>query len=103
MKISELRGITNERQEDVAKKLRITRATYANYETGKTEAPIETLCQIADYYGVSLDYLCEHHTNNLLDLSGKTTEFKNLINIIANFDDKKIINLTGYAIRLAQE
>lgn len=62
MKLLELRKNSKLSQDETSKKLGILRATYANYEAGKTQPDIETLCQIADYYGVSLDYLCDHKT-----------------------------------------
>ena len=65
MKIYELRKEKKLNQEQTAIELGIQRATYANYETEKTQPTIEILCRIADYYGVSLDYLCDHKTNQL--------------------------------------
>ncbi|MCY7835251.1 helix-turn-helix domain-containing protein [Bacillus haynesii] len=44
-------------QEALSKKLGMNRATYARYETGDNEPDYETLIKIADFYGVTLDYL----------------------------------------------
>lgn len=44
-------------QEELAQKMGLKQKTYCNYETGVTEPKIETLCRLADLYGVSLDYL----------------------------------------------
>ncbi|NUJ19327.1 helix-turn-helix domain-containing protein [Bacillus glycinifermentans] len=44
-------------QEALSKKLGFNRATYARYETGDNEPDYETLIKIADFYGVTLDYL----------------------------------------------
>jgi transcriptional regulator with XRE-family HTH domain len=65
MKLNILRE--NLTKKETAKRLGIEEKTYANYENGKTEPNIATLCKIADYYGVTLDYLCEHQTNSFLD------------------------------------
>ena len=60
MKLRYLRKQLGLSQYALAKKLGLSRATYANYETGFTRPSLETLIHIADFYGVSLDYLCEH-------------------------------------------
>ena len=44
-------------QADMGKILNITGATYNGYETEKYEPTIATLCQMADYFDVTLDYL----------------------------------------------
>lgn len=44
-------------QEQVAKHLHIPLRTYQNYEYGVSEADAETVCALADLYGVSLDDL----------------------------------------------
>lgn len=67
MKFKELRKERNLSQLDLTKQLKIARTTYNGYETGRSEPDLQTLCQIADFYGVSLDYLCDHKSNNDLD------------------------------------
>ena len=44
-------------QRDVADQLHIDRSTYSYYERGKTNPPLDILIKLADYFGVSLDYL----------------------------------------------
>ena len=44
-------------QEELAEQLHITRQAVSNWETGKTQPDIETLTQIAAYFGVSVEYL----------------------------------------------
>ena len=103
MRLKKLRQQIKATQEQVANAIGVTQFTYSNYETKKTEPDIATLCKIADYYEVSLDYLCDHKTANILDLSQKSPAFKSLLSQIQNFDDNKLILMTGYAIRLGQE
>jgi len=50
-------------QEDVAKKLDISRTTYAGYEKGYHEPDIETLIKIADLFETSIDYLVGRYKN----------------------------------------
>lgn len=56
-RLKELRKQTHLTQTDLAKKLNITQATYQRYEIETSEPNLETLCTLADFYNVSLDYL----------------------------------------------
>lgn len=68
MKANRLKDLREDRdlkQSDIAKLLNVSRATYSNYETGKTEAPIELIIKLADFYNVSLDYIfCRDYSVN---------------------------------------
>lgn len=57
MNIKELRKTKGFTQEEISKQLSIARSTYNGYEQNISEPNIETLCKLADIYGVSLDYL----------------------------------------------
>lgn len=57
MRIKELRIERNLLQKDVAAVLSVNRTTYGKYETGDAVPPLDNLVRLADYYGVSLDYL----------------------------------------------
>ena len=48
------RGLT---QEDVAKILHVSQNTYSQYEIGTTRYPLDAVVQLAEFYGVSVDYL----------------------------------------------
>ncbi len=52
-----LRKEKNLNQEDVLEPFNLSVRTYRRYETGEREATISTLWKIADFYGVTLDYL----------------------------------------------
>lgn len=56
-KLKKARNNTGFTQREVAKETRISQATIANYETGRTEPDIENLGILADFYGVSADWL----------------------------------------------
>jgi transcriptional regulator with XRE-family HTH domain len=56
-RLKELRKSRNLTQDEMAKKISLPRSTYSNYETGKREPDYHTLEQIAEYFGVSVDYL----------------------------------------------
>lgn len=48
------RGLT---QEDIAKLLHVSQNTYSQYEIGTTRYPLDAVVTLAEYYGVSMDYL----------------------------------------------
>ena len=55
-----IRGMREDKdlkQSDIAKVLNCTQACYSNYENGKREIPPAVLEKLADFYGVSVDYL----------------------------------------------
>ena len=56
-RIKELRKEMGLSQEKVAQELSMYVTTYRRYESGERELPMEVAVCIADYYGVSLDYL----------------------------------------------
>lgn len=56
-RIKELRSNKKLTQENLAQALNLTREAIASYEAGNTTPPAEVFLQLADFYGVSLDYL----------------------------------------------
>ena len=61
MKYNErLREISEDRcltQQNVADLLNVGQRTYADYESGKTRIPVDSLMILAKYYNVSMDYI----------------------------------------------
>jgi len=58
-------------QEELSKKLDLTRSTYSGYENSAAEPSLDTLIKIADFYGLSLDNLLR---KNLSELSEREVE-----------------------------
>lgn len=56
-RIKDLRQDRDLTQKDVANFLNVNQRTYSRYELGQHEMTIETICKLADYYNVSVDYL----------------------------------------------
>jgi len=55
-----IRGLREDRdlkQTDIANVLGTTQQYYSKYETGEHELPLRALVLLADYYGVSADYI----------------------------------------------
>lgn len=63
MKLREARLRKGYSQKNVADMLGVERTTYVKYETGAAEPTIRNLIRIADYFGVTLDYLADHETD----------------------------------------
>lgn len=56
-RIRNLREDLDLTQQYVADKLHITQRSYSRYENGERGIPLEILCQLADLYDTSTDYL----------------------------------------------
>lgn len=56
-RLKELRAARGLLQKDVAAVLGIDRTTYVKYEKGQSEPSFDILTKLADYFGVSVDYL----------------------------------------------
>ena len=56
-RLRDLREDHDKSQKNLADYLQIHQTTYSDYELGKLNIPILTLHKLADYYGVSIDYL----------------------------------------------
>lgn len=64
MNLKNLREFERLSQKEIAKRLNLPYTTYRNYEIGRNEPTIETLCKLADYFNVSLDYLVGREFGN---------------------------------------
>lgn len=56
-RIREIREDFSMTQQKVAELLNVGQRTYADYESGKTRIPVDSLLILAKYYNVSLDYI----------------------------------------------
>ena len=56
-RIRDLRDDKDLSQTDVAKLLGMSQTGYSKYETGENDIPTRVLLILADFYGVSVDYL----------------------------------------------
>lgn len=56
-RIRELREDQSLTQQKIADLLHIGQRTYADYESGKTRIPIDSLLILARFYNVSMDYI----------------------------------------------
>ena len=56
-RLRDLREDHDKTQQDIADILGTSQTMYARYERGANELPLRHLLVLADYYGVSVDYL----------------------------------------------
>lgn len=56
-RLRDLREDRDLTQGDIAKHLQVHQTTYSDYELGRLDVPVAALHKLADYYGVSVDYL----------------------------------------------
>ncbi|MDE6943493.1 MAG: helix-turn-helix domain-containing protein [Lachnospiraceae bacterium] len=56
-RIREIREDNSLTQQKIADLLHIGQRTYADYESGKTRIPVDSLLILARFYDVSLDYI----------------------------------------------
>ena len=58
-RIRDLREDFDKNQTVIAEYLEITQQTYSLYERGDREIPLHLMIRLADYYGVTMDYICD--------------------------------------------
>ena len=103
MKLKELRKLKGLTQQEIAKYLNTTQSNYGKYELGQQEPNIQTLCQIADYYDVSLDYLCDHETKGNIDASNFSELKKGCLYILNKLSEDNTAIVFGYMTHVLHE
>lgn len=93
-RLKQLRGSNS--QKETSAKLGIPYANYNKYETTNAEPNIETLIKIADYFDVSLDYLCGRQNKNLIFADSLSDTQKQLITIIKRLTPEQANFALGY-------
>lgn len=84
-RIRELREDRDLRQIDVSNATGIDQKTLSNYETGKTNPDSTAIIKLADFFGVTCDYLLgvtERNINDMSDVISELMEIKNRIDYV---------------------
>lgn len=89
-----LRKEHNLTQENLANKLNINLSTYKAYETERNVPKLELLKQLADFYEVSLDYLCCRQYNNQIGYI--PDDKKNLVKEILDLSESEAKEIYQY-------
>lgn len=90
--IAELRIDRNMNQEDLAAILNISRSALANWESGNRRIDIETVVIIADFFGVSCDYLLgrtKHKYNFALENEKNVDAIMNIYETLKTYKIEK--------------
>lgn len=66
-RIRDLREDNDKTQQEVADYLITSQTMYARYERGANELPIRHLIKLADFYGVSTDYILGRTDNQKMN------------------------------------
>lgn len=91
-----LRENRNLSQNDCAIALGLPKTTYWSYETGRTEPTIEIMFKLADYFGVSIDYLLGHQTKDTIWTDGMSETQKKLVEIVKMLTPAQASFALGY-------
>lgn len=102
MKLKELRENAKKNQLEIANFLNITQGTYGKYERGDLKIDLTSLTKLADYYGVSLDYLCDHKSL-ALELPPLDENQKQLIKVITQLNRDNLGLAYGFVMALYQK
>lgn len=100
MRLKELRKNEKLLQEDIAKILNTTQATYSRYELGISDVPTDVLCKLADFYRVSLDYLIDRQIPN--NFTQENNIQQATINKYLSLSESSQIKVAGYVDSLVE-
>ncbi len=73
-------------QAQFAQVLKIPTRTYSHYENGTNEPSLSMLITLADFFGVSVDYLLGHETKNIMHLDSLTEQQKRAFELVLQLD-----------------
>lgn len=79
-------------QQKVADDLNLKVNTYRNYENNEREPSANTLIRIGNYYGVTLDYLLDYHSDNS-NIKLNDDKWSNIKGKIYNLSDEAMLDL----------
>lgn len=94
MKLKELRKENKLSQYDLANIISTSQQNYNRYENEKVEPDLKTLIKLANYYNVSLDYLCGRQWNNQIGYIPE--EKKEVVKILLQLNEQNTLKTFGY-------
>lgn len=100
--LAELRLEKGIGQKELADYLRLSVGTISNYENNIHSPDLETLCKIADYFGVTTDYILGRTAYRcdpeILDRRiSRDYTVTDIINTVLSLDDSTVDHLMEYA------
>jgi len=91
-----LREIKDVTQQEVADAIGVYRELYVRYENGTRKPPYPNIIKLADYYGVSTDYLFGREMS-IENCVPRTKEKQDFIDLIENLPDSTVNQLLKIA------
>lgn len=76
-RLKDLREDCDLSQSDIAEKIQTSQSYYAQYENGKRPIPFERAIELANFYGVSLDYIAGRTNDKKGLLKSELSDFDN--------------------------
>lgn len=103
-RIKELRDTRNMSQQRLADELNVTQAMVSKYELGVSEPDVGMIKRIAEYFGVSSDYLLELSDDKAaISVQGLSQEEKDVLFGFKRLDKIQKAKLQAYLQGLLQE
>lgn len=91
-KIKELRNKYKYTQTELAVIVGVTKSTIAAYENDSRQPSYEVLIKLSTVFNVSTDSLLLPHTENILDVTGLSSEQLSILNDLISYFKKLSIN-----------
>lgn len=90
-RLRELRTKSGLTQKDVANIIGKTFQAYSYYENGKREMDMNTLSTLANFYGVTIDYLLgnSERPNNVTVVDVETSALEKALSLLAQMDEEQ--------------
>ncbi len=98
--LREARGLSHQR---LAIELNVSQAMISKYELGQAEPDIQMICNIAQYFGVSADYLLELSDDKYASAAGLSETEKEILFDFKRLDDVQKGKLQAYLQGLLQK
>ena len=103
MNLKNLQKQSNLTINQTAKELNLPVSTFNNYLRETRQPDIKTLCKLADYYQVSVDYLLGHETKHLIDTSMWSETKKGVIFALDQLTEQNSLILLGYVTHMLKQ
>lgn len=102
-RLTELREKRNLKRQEVADSIGVSRASLEYYEKGKRKPDIEVALRLADYYGVTCDYLIRGVRSEFVDIHNVTGLSDKAIEILSTFNRFQMNNYVNVVNFLIEE
>lgn len=96
LRLKELREQENLTQQEIATIFDTPRQNYARWELNKNHPNVDMLIKIADFYKVSLDFLCNHKAVGGYDVGYLSEQQRQLVELIKSLNETNTIKAFGY-------